>query len=235
MASTRSKINAALRSLLGKRRGQNAIISIIDKYERQMPPYKDDREMVLLCTALVEQTLESAILASCLARFEKSSDRDRLFGGDPESGGAVSTFAGKIILGQALGLYGEYLKDDLDRLRRIRNVFAHAKTKLTLETSAIKNALSFNLFDPNLSGFAGARTSTPRGRFLGVAGLSVIHLLRVIQAHKPLRPRGRPTKWVFEGSPKTLPHKRVRQRHERPSRDDPKSATRARPPRSSPA
>lgn len=41
--------------------------------------------------------------------------------------GPLSTFYAKIVAGGALGLYDEYTEEYLDRIRKVRNAFAHSK------------------------------------------------------------------------------------------------------------
>ncbi|NGX97654.1 MAG: hypothetical protein G4V63_21340 [Candidatus Afipia apatlaquensis] len=168
-------MNAALRSLLSKRRGAGIAFQTIDNFESGKSSKNDDRGIILVSVALFEQLLEDAILIRCLKSFEKGALRDSLFSGNPEAGGAVSSLAGKIILGHALRLYGPQAKEDFDRLRRIRNVAAHSKARLTFNSPAIKDAVaSFNL----LSGgkFEGPRTKTAKGKFLTTCGVSMIFL-----------------------------------------------------------
>jgi hypothetical protein len=188
---SRSKIDAALRSILAKRPRSLTALTTIDRFETGTPVEGDDRGVVLVAVALVEQLLEDAILCRCVRQYEEQPLRDKLFGGTPESGGALTTFAAKITMGHALGLYGNHVRQDLDRLRKIRNVFAHAKTKLSFTSPAIKDALVFNLYDPALTKLGSAkRAKTPKGKFLGVAAISMIHLN--LTRGGALRSRARP-------------------------------------------
>lgn len=197
MASSHSKVNAALRSLLAKRPKSLTALGIVDRFEAGSPLEPgDDRGVVLVSTALVEQLLEDAILVHCLKSYESPPDRDRLFGGDPATGNAVGSLHAKIILGNALGLYGPNFRDDLDRLRRIRNVFAHAKMPLSLKSQAIKGALEFRLLDPNYSTWK-ARAKGPRGKFINFVGISMIFLYTIASRNRRYRPRARPNRTFF--------------------------------------
>jgi hypothetical protein len=66
---------------------------------------------------------------------------DRVFGGD--EGGAINGFAGKIILGYALGLYSEQVREDLQTIRHIRNGFAHSIGNVDFTTPEIAEACNF--------------------------------------------------------------------------------------------
>lgn len=217
----KSKVDASLRSLLAKRPGWMTSLRTIDQFERERPPFTDDRAMVLLCVALIEQALEDAILARCTKYYDEPPGRDRLFGGDPGSG-AINSLSAKITIAHAMHLYGDYLRDDLSRLRRIRNVFAHAKTRLSLDSPPIADALHFNLLDPALPrNFAGAeRTTTNRGKFLAVCGLSLIHFYRLVRITKRHRPRLIKKGAVFDASPTPSPRKPKPPARMRPSRGD---------------
>jgi hypothetical protein len=190
VATSRSKVNSALRSLLSKRPGYMAALGTIDRLEEKMPFEGDDRGAILVSVALLEQVLEDAILVRCMSAFEKKPLRDTLFSGNPESSGAVNTLAGKIVLAHALGVFGPMAKEDLDRLRRIRNVAAHAKTKLTFESTAIKKAVSsFNLLSDGK--LKSPRTKTSKGKFLAVVGISMIFLTHTTRKLRQRRSRPR--------------------------------------------
>jgi hypothetical protein len=122
-----------------KPRGLQALATI-DKISKKPFNSLDERGDVLIAVSLVEQLLEEVILARCIKTFESSPWRSRLFGG------GYSSLAAKIVLGHALGLYGQRFKEDLDRLREIRNVFAHSRVDLTLKSPAIGDPAIFICF-----------------------------------------------------------------------------------------
>jgi hypothetical protein len=193
MSLSRSKINAALRSLLSKRTRSMTALSTIDRFQSGETVEGDDRGIILVSVALIEQELEELILTGCLKEFSKLPHRNRLFSGDSEVGGAVTTFAAKITLGHALGLYGDKAREDLDRLRRIRNVAAHSKTRLTFNTPAIRTALaSFNMISPDSSLSSirkSPRSKGPKGKFLAVCGMFMIYLHVQAKKNRRFRPR----------------------------------------------
>jgi hypothetical protein len=81
---------------------------------------QSDRGVAIMGGAFVEERVRQAILHR-LRPLSKTM-RDRLFNGDRP----LSSFSAKIDLGFALGLYGPVTRADLDRVRRVRNIFAHS-------------------------------------------------------------------------------------------------------------
>ena len=83
----------------------------------------------------LERSLETALLA-CMGPKVSQSNRQKnaLF----EVNQPLSSFSAKILCGYAFGLYGSTTRNDLDTIRRIRNVFAHTTNPITFETDAIK-------------------------------------------------------------------------------------------------
>jgi hypothetical protein len=199
MAPSRSKINAALRSLLAKRPRPLTALATIDRFDRDNQSTDYARGVILVSAALAEQLLEEAILTRCLKKFTKPPYRDVLFSGDPESGGAVTTFAAKITLGHALGLYGNLAREDFDRLRRVRNVAAHAKTKLTFESPAIKNAVQSLHILGEAYGNVGKsrRARTTKAKFLASCAMSMIFLYFTVRNSRRFRPRLGPKRAFF--------------------------------------
>jgi DNA-binding MltR family transcriptional regulator len=63
---------------------------------------------------------------------------DRLFVGSAP----LSSFSAKIQVAYAIGLIGPKATHDLDRIREIRNAFAHAKVSITFDTDAVANTIN---------------------------------------------------------------------------------------------
>lgn len=55
--------------------------------------------------------------------------------------GPLSSFYGKIVMGQAFGFYDGVITEALHTIRRIRNAFAHAKVLIDFETDSVKDEL----------------------------------------------------------------------------------------------
>jgi hypothetical protein len=94
---------------------------------------QSDRGVAIMGGAFVEERIRQAILHR-LRPLSKTM-RDRLFNGDKP----LSSFAAKIDLGFALGLYGPATRADLDRVRRVRNIFAHELAPCDFARADIKD------------------------------------------------------------------------------------------------
>lgn len=78
-----------------------------------------DQAAALTLATMVERSLELAI-ASRLIKLSRRRFNDMFVHGP------MRDFEAKIRMGEALNLYDRAIKDDLNRIREIRNVFAHA-------------------------------------------------------------------------------------------------------------
>ena len=81
----------------------------------------------------------------------------------------LSTFSAKIRMGFALKLYGERTFDDLELLRKLRNLFAHGKLAIDFNTPEVKSAI--HQFHCHSRG-----ERDPRKRFYSVTTLLLSHL-----------------------------------------------------------
>ena len=204
MASRRSQVNRSLQNLLAQRPRPDAAFKTIDDLERQLlAGSTDHRAMVLIGSALVESFLEEVILVQCTRKFDRDW-RGRLFGAGPE-GQAVQGFYGKILLAHALGIYNTAFFEDLDRIRRIRNAFAHTHKPLSLNSSFLKTACDFHCLNENLGGIdPTVRYSKPGPphRFLEAVGLISVVLSTLAEKNRRFRPRARRNStWVYAEPP----------------------------------
>ena len=94
-----------------------------------------DRSACIIQSAVVERDVETAIVLR-LARGDDQSVKP-LF----EQGGALSTFFAKIHLGYAMDLFDDAVRDDLETIRRVRNVFAHSSLPITFATEEVTKQL----------------------------------------------------------------------------------------------
>jgi hypothetical protein len=83
--------------------------------------FADDRTAAIVAASLVENNL-ALVISTRLRQFADDAEKRRLF---DNSGALLSTFSNKIDMGFALNLYDRLVRDDLDRIREIRNQFAH--------------------------------------------------------------------------------------------------------------
>jgi hypothetical protein len=75
--------------------------------------------------------LERAIISKLL----NAEDEEKLVCND----GPLATFARKIQLGYAMGLYETELRDDLTRIKDIRNDFAHSVIPICFNTQSVRD------------------------------------------------------------------------------------------------
>lgn len=89
-----------------------------------------DRTAAIMAAAMVESVLEQLLISS----FKDKSKElfPRIF----ENRGPLSDFNGKILIAQAFKIAGLNC-DELQRVRHIRNCFAHARTKVTFDTPEV--------------------------------------------------------------------------------------------------
>jgi hypothetical protein len=90
-----------------------------EDFQREAGAEMADRGAAILLATNVENALENAI-----ARLLNiTPGKGELFGFNAP----IGSFANKIIIGQAIGIYGPETRQNLDIIRVIRNAFAHAK------------------------------------------------------------------------------------------------------------
>lgn len=90
--------------------------------------HRTDRGAAILMAANLEYHLQIAI-----ERKLSENERDILFDDD-------TTFAKKIQMGRNLGLFGPQTNQSLTIIRKIRNVFAHARVPVSFATPEINDA-----------------------------------------------------------------------------------------------
>ena len=79
-----------------------------------------DQAVALTCCALLDRVLERTVLAR-MTKLSRKYHRELFLGRGP----ANSLYA-KIRIAHALAIFGPKTYDELEKLREIRNVFAHA-------------------------------------------------------------------------------------------------------------
>jgi len=93
----------------------------------------DDRSVAILEAAQLERSLES-IITHRLIKLD-DSEKKELFAGDSAP---LATFSAKTKIAYALGMFGKNTKKELDRIRGIRNAFAHSSKPLNFSTKQIE-------------------------------------------------------------------------------------------------
>jgi len=144
-AKSRSKTRKIFRGLTEHPGTYDHLVKLIDRMRKDRLPHREDRGVVLMATAHVEQLLEDQILCKITDEFVEGEWHDRLFGG--EQRGSIDGFSGKIIIAFALGLITERVREDLQTLRRLRNVFAHSPKQIDFSDPEVSTVCQFYCVD----------------------------------------------------------------------------------------
>ena len=136
-----------------------------------------DRTNVLICGALLEQSLEEAIAS----HFQDipEAERNQLFLPSGDRDAPVSSFYAKCVLAYSLGVFGRRTYSDFNKLRIIRNIFAHSTLPVSFDTPEIAAACGFGLIDTAPWGdddLIGQKPQTPSEKFLAVSILFITYL-----------------------------------------------------------
>jgi hypothetical protein len=81
-----------------------------------------DYAVAIIGASIIERALKDAILSRFVSLNE--DDQNRLF--NYENKGPLADFGARTITARALGLFGADTFEDLEKIRTIRNLFAHA-------------------------------------------------------------------------------------------------------------
>jgi DNA-binding MltR family transcriptional regulator len=95
-----------------------------------------DRTAAIVGASMVESALQELITSSLKSR--ETDIAERLF----DNRGPLSDFNSKIVVAQAFSVITDGMADDLQRIRRIRNCFAHARLMIDFENPLIAREVS---------------------------------------------------------------------------------------------
>jgi hypothetical protein len=98
-----------------------------------------DYAIALIGASLVERTLQASIEARFIRLTE--DEQRRLF--SYEHRGPLADFSARIKIGYAMGAFGPNTRDDLEHIRHIRNLFAHAPSVMRFSIPEIAEACEF--------------------------------------------------------------------------------------------
>jgi hypothetical protein len=161
---SRSKVHRALLDLSHQQVSNKVLWKLLDRYRRGNPARRYDRALVLISGSFLEQGLESVIATAMVREYDDRDGWAELFGGDRR--GAIDGFRGKIVLGHALGAYPKTFKEDLDRVRHIRNAFAHSRDDISFRTKEVADVCQFQTTDHFGSGDPAIHFSDARARYV---------------------------------------------------------------------
>jgi hypothetical protein len=134
----------------------------LGEYQRQIDHETNDRGGCLLMATNTELALEAAL-------FSQLHTSGKMYGRLTGDSGPLNTFAQKIALGRALGIYGNDTLHNLDYIRLIRNAFAHSHAPINFETKEVSDAIgTFKQIPPlppvGVAAYAGALPHPPTNR-----------------------------------------------------------------------
>ena len=142
---------------------------------------QNERGAAIIGAAVVEKYLTLAIAHRFVELTE--TDQNGLFDGS----GPLATFAAKIRIGFAMGVFGRNIRNDLTIVHDIRNDFIHAPGALTFEADEI--AVKCAQLSSSLR-FTGAprADADPRTRYLATVEFLISALVGACLAKRDTRP-----------------------------------------------
>jgi hypothetical protein len=152
-----------------------------DKLWVELTTERNDRGAALIGATLVESVLRRTIRKQLVSLNE--TENDSLFGRDAP----LSSFSDLIRIGYALGLFDQRIRRDLDRLREIRNAFAHALFPLDFNTPEISHACMGFETDTQVYNDLPESMNIARRKYLTIVGRSINALNRIPEwSHEPV-------------------------------------------------
>lgn len=143
-----------------------------------------DRVAAIMAAAMVETVLERLIRAKFKVR---SKVRDSILFGQ---NGALSTFSGKIHIATAFGLISEQTGEELVRLKKIRNVFAHASINVDFTTPEIaENSHNFKMLEA-VRNVPSIQEAPHFSSFTGKSGYILVAVILSIMMDEEIRKAG---------------------------------------------
>lgn len=114
-----------LRKLLMQIPSHNEVIDLLGQLKSK-DDHASDRAAAIVGATLLEHGLKVIILSD-FVKLNKTGT-DALF--DPERRGPLSSFSDRIKISYAVDLIGSKARNDLVRVQKIRNLFAHSAAKI---------------------------------------------------------------------------------------------------------
>jgi len=132
-----------------------------------------DRAVAITIAAHLERILEERF--SLLLKNRDTKTLSRLF----SERGPVAGFLNKIELAYAFGIVDGPMRDDLNSIRKIRNIFAHATAAISFDTDELaaecRKLNPMRLFGVEAKDLN--KSATPRQHFVGLSIILMIKLL----------------------------------------------------------
>jgi hypothetical protein len=141
----------------------------------EMTADKSDRGAALIMATALQTSLKGLVRIKLVHLTE--TENEGLFGRDAP----LSTFSALIRIAYAFGLIDAEIRRDLDRIREIRNVFAHAFVPVTFETPEIVHACDGLIAFKNRYRASG-KQSVARVQYQSTVGRLIGLFLRTIES-----------------------------------------------------
>jgi hypothetical protein len=145
MALSRSKAFEELQRQAKTIPDQMEIISQVHSFEAQIRMGADHvttASLVLRAAGLLEHALGEAIASRLVIKTKIA--KQKIFEGDHEREGIIGTIYTRNVIAHALDIYGDKTFDDVNTVRVVRNLCAHAKTQPDFGSEAIKAVCQFH-------------------------------------------------------------------------------------------
>lgn len=132
-----------------------------------------DREAAILSVSMIDRGLESAILSDFVELSKRQTEA--LF----EGSGPLVSFSAKIKIAHAIGIINDQVRIDLEKIRQVRNTFAHSILEITFETPEISAACTGITTPGSVKEIAPGldedwEIDSPKGKFLMAAFLYAV-------------------------------------------------------------
>lgn len=157
--------------------------------------HQNDRVAAIACAAWLDDMLGAAISTKFIRLGEdwKKSIFD-------SQGAPLSTMSGKIRIGYALGVFGPKTRADLDKIREVRNKFAHSSGALSFNDPALSvkcmALYTSRMSHPRVSGVALGDAATPKDHYiqsaLRISGKLLMIARSGLKNDRPKHPDGLP-------------------------------------------
>jgi hypothetical protein len=156
--------------------GGDDLVATIDEIS-QGPP----RAAVIVGTVLLEDALRWCLCGYLIPRgYRIALPREEQNSVFDNEAAPLNTFHQKIVMGYSLGIYGKITRDDLYRIKKVRNVFAHSFRPLTFDTKeVVKECIELrylSILIARKSRKPVQKPTDPRDTFIQTARTMIIHL-----------------------------------------------------------
>ena len=138
-----------------------------------------DYAIAIIGAAYVERSIEISMRGRFVTLTQE--EEKRLFNYDYD--GPLSDLAAKIKVGFAMYLFGRKTRDDLEIIRRTRNLFAHHAKPMTFSLVEVKDAIASLSIIKQLEFSKQPQLSDPRGCYIK-ACCTISHTMQMVVARR---------------------------------------------------